>query len=82
MEHSGSRVMTDQEGTGGMREPGGAARPRVSGGAKGGRSQGGADRSTGRDRVRTPKARGGAVRSCIWCCIWLHDLRLDVTAGL
>lgn len=31
--------MTDQRGAGGTREPGGAIRPRVSGGAEDGRSQ-------------------------------------------
>ncbi len=34
-------MTTDQGGVGGTREPGGAARPMVSGGAEGGRSQGG-----------------------------------------
>lgn len=38
----GTRVTTDQWGAGGMREPSGASRPKVSRGAEDGKSQGGA----------------------------------------
>lgn len=53
-----SRATTDQGGTGGTREPGEAARQRVSGGAEGGRSQGRAIRSTGRDGAKLSEAGG------------------------